>query len=85
MGWTVGVNTPGYLPDAEVASFEDFADAKQHLIDEIIADADRLDLEGPTTAGSDLSLLAEEVNLWSPGTQVIVGDERAYWIQAEVS
>lgn len=85
MGWMVGVNVPGYLPDAEVMFFEDFADAKQHLIDEIIADADRLDSEGPTTKGSDLSLLAEEVNLWSPGTQVIVGDEHAYWIQAEVS
>lgn len=75
---------PGFLPDADPEVFDDFADAKQHLIDEIIRDADLLDAEAPTTAGSDLSLLAEDVNLWSPGTQVIVSDDRAYWIQAEV-
>lgn len=36
MRWSVVENTPGYLPDSEPSTFDEYADARQYAIDLVL-------------------------------------------------
>jgi hypothetical protein len=60
--YAVGHNVAGYLPEADVETFEDFDSAKRYLIDEMLRAADYAETE---TIAEELTNSAENVNLWS--------------------
>ena len=86
--YAVGHNMAGYLPESEVWITDDFAAAKQSLIDDLLRAAD--DAGDAGDAGDDdeadeLAALAEDVNLWN-GPDCVYSEFRsglmAWWITA---
>lgn len=76
--YVIGSNMPGYLPDSEPFTVTGtFDDAKRALIDEILFQADYANNE---EEAEELTLAAEEVNLWSDCDDISVGNW-VYWIQ----
>lgn len=62
--YTAGSNNPGYLP-TNVEDFDDFDDAKQYVIDEMLSDADWRGEVGDEEWAEDLTSAAEDANLES--------------------
>jgi hypothetical protein len=66
VNYAVGHNIAGYLPECDVFVTDVFDQAKRYLISEMLEAADYAETEDIAT---DLTLQAEDVNLWSgPGT-----------------
>lgn len=76
--FVAGWNMPGYMPDSEPASFDDFDSAKRYIIFVI-----KNDEETESESSAELlSALAEEVNLESgPFSHVL--NNRCYWIMQD--
>lgn len=78
MGYTVGFNMPGYLPEMEPYAVDTADEAKRAMIDEILRDADNAESD----RADELSHLAEDLNLEdvSLGWSDTVGNIH-YWIE----
>lgn len=79
MGYTIGWNMPGYLPEMEPYTLDTADEAKRAMIDEMLHTADLADIEDEaealTHAAEDLNL--EDVSLgWSNTVY-----DMAYWIE----
>ncbi len=78
--YIAGWNMPGYLPDNEPAHFDTFEEAKQYIIDELMAYADEEDADEPTTLGNEIDNVAQDVNLESRPFTVYAG-KFAWWVE----
>jgi hypothetical protein len=67
--YAVGHNVAGYLPEADVAVFDTFDEAKRCLIHDMLLAADYAETE---TIAEDLTNSAEDVNLWNGPDTVYV-------------
>lgn len=82
MGYTIGWNMPGYLPEMEPYTVDTADEAKRAMIDELRRTADCADIEDEAT---ELTHVAEDLNLCdvSQGWDTTVYDT-AYWIVPQV-
>ena len=71
--YSAGWNVPGFLPDSEPAEFNEFADAKQYIIDEILRFADQRGESGDEDSAEELTHLAEDINLCSSDFEELGG------------
>jgi hypothetical protein len=79
MGYTIGWNMPGYLPEMEPYTVDTADEAKRAMIDELLRHADQANTEAEAFV---LTMQAEELNL----TNVDAGwsfnvSNLAYWIE----
>jgi hypothetical protein len=85
MHFHAGHNTPGYLPEADVETFETFEDAKRYMIEYMDKEGDFFfDYEGSEgkDLADELSGEMEDLNLDNgPEWGTIVGNV-SYWINA---
>lgn len=82
MGYTIGFNMPGYLPEMEPYTVDTADEAKRAMIDELLRHADSTDEPEAT----ELSHAAEDLNLTdvSDGWDNTIGNT-AYWIARYVA
>jgi hypothetical protein len=80
--FVIGYNMPGYLPEMEPYAVETADEAKRALIDELERHADQVADGGDEDGATDLSHLAEDLNLsdvsggWGANAGGLV-----YWIE----
>ena len=74
--FVAGWNMPGYMPDSEPASFDNFDDAKRYIIGELKTAEDCADNEDVAT---EFCHAAEDVNLESSDFGITVAGDH-YWV-----
>jgi hypothetical protein len=75
--YAAGWNMPGYMPEMDVAHFDNFDDAKRYIIDEMLSVADSVEDEDDA---EEITNDAEDVNLES--REFVYGpyDGYVYWV-----
>ena len=75
--WTAGWNMPGYMPDSEPATFEDFEDAKNYTVGAIQHAAD---MEEDAEQAEAMEQCAEYLSKREDGEFSSTVGEYCYWI-----
>lgn len=90
-----GFNMPGYLPDSDPHDFEDFDEAKAHIVELLEDDiesevmtAEHFTFEGLQSESrvnlESLNHAVELVQAWTPGEQCITVHGFAYWVHVVI-
>ncbi len=78
--YAAGWNMPGYMPEMDVVHFDNFDDAKQYIIDELLNQADQSGALDEEDLAEDYNEAAEDTNLESRPFSVGPLDQYIYWV-----